>query len=407
VAALGLWGLQTQAIDRSTAAPPEQTVAQAEPAAVDSRLISANTRFGFKLFSEMQRHSEGNMLISPSSVSIALAMTYNGASGETQQAMAQTMELSDLSVAEINQANAALLTTLETADTTVELAIANSLWGRADYAFRPEFLQRNQDFYEAEVDRLDFASADAVDRINRWVDQQTQGKIPTILDQIDPNDVLFLINATYFKGSWTQAFDPDQTLDRPFYLADGTQKPHPMMTQTGEYRYLETDQFQAVRLPYGQERFSFYVFLPRQGYRLSEFQATLNAENWEVWLNQLRVRNGAIQLPRFQLEYSAGLKDALATLGMAPAFDPDRADFTGISPQPVFISSVRHKTFIEVNEAGTEAAAVTAVITRTTSAPVEIEPPFEMTIDRPFFYAIRDDRTGAILFMGTIVNPQS
>lgn len=394
-----------QAIAQSPSPTEPPAVNQIETG-VDERLVAANTRFGFKLFSQIleQNGEPTNLMVSPTSVAIALTMTYNGASSTTQQAMAEALELEGMSLEEINQANAALELALENADPEVQLAIANSLWGREDVSFNPDFLQRNRDFYSAEIASLDFTNPDAIATINNWVSRNTQEKIPEIIREISPNAVLFLINATYFKGNWTTPFNPGQTSDRPFTLLNGSQNQHPTMSQRGRYAYLENDQFQAVSLPYGEsERLTMYVFLPRENSSLSAFQQNLTAENWEAWINQFGRREGAIRLPRFRLEYETQLNDVLEALGMAVAFDADQADFSGMSDEPLSISRVQHKTFIEVNEEGTEAAAVTSVEIRATSAAVI--PPFQMTVDRPFFYAIRDNQTGTVLFMGTVVEP--
>ncbi|MBD1998640.1 serpin family protein [Leptolyngbya sp. FACHB-541] len=372
---------------------------------MNARLVAANTRFGFKLFSQIleQNGQPTNLMVSPTSVAIALTMTYNGASGTTQQAMAEALELEGMSLEEINQANAALELALENADPEVQLAIANSLWSREDTSFNPDFLQRNRDFYSAEVASLDFTNPSAIATINNWVSRNTQEKISEIIQDIRPNAVLFLINATYFKGNWTTPFNAERTSDRPFTLLDSSQKQHPTMTQSGRYAYLENDQFQAVSLPYGEsKRLSMYVFLPRENSSLSAFQQSLTAENWETWMSQFGRQEGAISLPRFKLEYTTQLNDVLEALGMGVAFT-DQADFSGMSDEPLSISQVQHKTFIEVNEEGTEAAAVTSVEIQTLSAPTA---PFQMTADRPFFYAIRDNQTETVLFMGTVVEPE-
>lgn len=379
-------------------------MAQAQTSDIDSRLVTANIRFGLKLFWQLwQQNGAKNTLISPSSVALALGMAYNGASGTTQQAMAAALELQDMSLEDLNQANAGLMSALENADPDVKLAIANSLWGKQDFSFNADFLQRNQDFYNAEITTLDFSNPNAVTQINAWVNDRTRGKIPTIVDQIDPNLVLFLINAVYFKGSWAKAFDVTATIDRPFHRLDGTAKPQPMMVQQGQYRYAETDRFQAVSLPYGNKRFSLYIFLPRPESSLSEFQSALTPENWEAWMTQFALRSGSIEIPRFTFEYSHHLNDALEAMGMAVAFS-NEADFAHLSDTPTAISDVQHKTFIEVNEAGTEAAAVTSVGIRVLSVR-PVEPPFELRVDRPFFLAIRDDQIGTLLFLGSVVDP--
>lgn len=371
---------------------------------VDYKLIEANTKFGFKLFNEILKEESGNnVFISPSSIAIALAMTYNGASGETQQAMAKALELQGMNIGQVNQANEALKVSLENADPEVQLSIANSLWSKLGIEFQPEFLQRNKQFYGAQVKELDFASLDAPRTINNWVQENTGGKIDKIIDQITPNELLFLINAIYFKGNWSKKFDQNLTTELPFYLLDGTQKQHPLMLGSGNYKYYENETFQAISLPYGEGRLSFYVFLPRESTTLKAFEQQLSHQNWQQWMEQFGKRNGTIKLPRFKFEYDIQLNDALRALGMEVAFSP-RADFADMTSTPVAIDQVKHKTFVEVNEEGTEAAAVTSIgITRTSA---EISPsPFQMVVDRPFFCAIRDNQTGTVLFMGSIVEP--
>lgn len=373
---------------------------------VDGRLVSANTRFAFRLFGELVRQDAGkNTFVSPASVSIALAMTYNGAAGETQQAMAQTLELTGLSLAEVNQANAALLKNLKRLDPKVELSVANSLWAREGVTFHQDFMERNRRFFEAKVASLDFNGPQAARTINDWVSDNTRGKIDKIVDDpIDPQAVLFLINAIYFNGQWKARFDPSKTRDMPFYLLDGGQKSVSMMSQSGKYLYYQGERFQAVNLPYGQGRVSAYVFLPASGSNLDEFLAGLNAEAWADWMPRFAEMEGDVFLPRFKIEYEAKLNDALKAIGMEIAFDQGRADFSGMRPIPpaLYIYQVKHKTFVRVDEKGTEAAAATLVEMRVESAQLDR---FVFFADHPFFFAIYDHQTGTILFMGTVVEP--
>jgi serpin B len=400
-------GLMAQKINANSPEPGEpRLTAQSPNPPVNSQFVDANTKFGFKLFSEiLKQDSKKNVFVSPTSVAIALSMTYNGADGETQQAMAKALELQGMSLQDINQANDTLKTTLENADPAVQLSIANSLWAKQGIGFKPDFMQRNQQFYGAKVTELDFGKPDAPKIINNWVKENTRGKIDQIVQQIQPDDVLFLINAIYFKGKWTKEFDKSQTTERPFYLSDGTQKQHPMMSQSGRYRYYENENFQAVTLPYGTERLSLYVFLPRKNTSLDAFQQQLAVENWQQWMNQFQMRRGSIQLPRFKFEYDIQLNTALKSLGMEAAFDGSRANFSNMTSASVKIDEVKHKTFVEVNEEGTEAAAATSVRATLTSARMP-EEPFQMVVDRPFFCAIRDNQTGTVLFMGSIREPK-
>jgi serpin B len=373
----------------------------------DSRLVAANTSFGFKLFAEVAKQDAGkNVFISPASVGLALAMTYNGAVGETKQAMERTLETRGMNHAELNSAYAQLRAALESADPKVQLNIANSMWGKKGVTFNPEFIRRNQQYYAADVKALDFGDPSAPATINSWVAEKTKGKIDQIIDRIDAQSILLLINAIYFKGAWAEEFNKQKTREEQFTTGAGTQKRHPMMHQSGKYRYYEGRDFQAVSLPYGGGRVSMFIFLPAQNVGLNAFQKTLTATNWDAWMKEFAETKGDIAVPRFKVDYEIGLNDALNALGMGIAFDPNRADFSGVvqGSEKVFISRVKHKTFAEVNEEGTEAAAVTSDEMRATSA-MQPRNTFRMIVDRPFFCAIRDNKTGSLLFMGSITDP--
>ena len=378
--------------------------APASPArAQEGTGISAYTSFGVNLYKELIREKPGvNVFISPASVGFALAMTMNGAAGGTRDAMANALKLSGISIEAVNRADSTLINRMNDTIRAVKLSVANSLWARESVTFKEEFLQRNKHYYGADIRTLDSPTT-----INDWVAEKTNHKILKIVDQIDGSAILFLINAIYFKGTWTKEFDKNLTQEEPFHLADGTTSPRPMMRQSGTYAYLEGDAFQAVRLPYGNGRIGMYVFLPARGSSLERFHEGLTSEKLNAWIGELAQRSGTVGLPRFRLEYEAILNQSLCALGMAVAFDEGRANFTQMfeaAGANVHIHEVKHKTFVEVNEEGTEAAAVTSVEMRVTSV-MEEERPFEMIVDRPFFLAIVDRETGLILFMGAIVNP--
>ena len=374
---------------------------------IDSRLVSANTKFGLKLYAEAAKQSAGrNVFLSPASVGLALAMTYNGAVGETKQAMERALEIQGMNHAELNRAYAALRQGLESPDPKVQLSIANSLWAKKGVTFNPDFMLRNKQFFGAEVTTLDFNDPGSPATINSWVADKTKGKIAKIIDNIDAQSVLFLINAIYFKGAWTREFEKAQTREEPFTTAAGQQKRHPLMHQAGDYSYYEGKDFQAVSLPYGAGRVSMYVFLPAKGTSLAQFHTSLTVANWETWMNSFSKTKGDIAVPRFKVEYEITLNDALKALGMGIAFDPERADFSGIlqTSENAFISRVKHKAFAEVNEEGTEAAAATSVEMTVTSVMRPMKT-FRMIVDHPFFYAIRDNKTGTLLFMGCVIDP--
>lgn len=374
--------------------------------AVDARLVESQTAFGLALFEALQEESPtGNVLISPASVAIALSMVYNGAAGDTQAEMAEVLRIQGIDLADLNQGNQVLQRYLTNADPAVELAIANSLWVNQELPVRPEFIESMTDLYGAEVAGLDFTDPNAKNIINGWVSDMTRDRIPTIVDNIDPDQLMFLINAIYFKGDWATAFDESLTTDRPFSLADGTEIQHPAMRQQGDFLYLETDQLQAISLPYGDGTLSFEVILPAEGLSLESLYETLTPTQWQDWMNQSRSRPGTLQLPRFQFTYEADLIPALKALGLETAFT-DAADFSGLTTIEAAINQVRHKTFIDVTEEGTEAAAVTSIGVVATSMPAEPEQPFVMEVDRPFLVAIRDRPTGTLLFLGSVVDPR-
>jgi serpin B len=368
---------------------------------VDARLVAANTKFGFKLFNTLSKQQPNkNIFISPTSVALALSMTYNGVCGETKQEMTKVLELTGMTPQEINAANQGLQNSWQKVDPTVQVLIANSLWAQQGFSLKPEFLQTNQEYYQANVTELDFINPQAPSIINNWVSQKTQGKIDRIVEEISPDEVLFLINAIYFKGNWETPFDRYQTTNKTFYLTDSSSKQHPMMSQSGFYRYYETDTFQAVSLSYGQKvALRMYIFLPKSNINLATFLQQLTPENWNEWMQQFRKINGITEIPRFKIEYEVELKSTLKALGMAGIFDISKADFSAMTDDNVAVDSVKHKTFVKVNEEGTEAGAVTSI-----DLPRGLT--FQMNVNRPFFCAIRDHTTETILFMGTIVDPQ-
>lgn len=372
---------------------------------IDDSVVTANTQFGFNLFDEIRKtEQDKNIFISPLSVSLALAMTLNGAAGETEQAMTNTLQLQGLDSEAINGGYAGLRQTLLTSDPKVTLTIANSLWARQGIPFHQSFLQRNTHFFEAKISTLNFNDPSTPETINQWVDTNTNGKIQKIVgDTIDPDTVLFLINAIYFKGAWQREFDLSRTQDDSFYLANGDVKQVPMMRQQRRYPYYRGENFQAISLAYGDGEMSMYIFLPDHESNLNSFLADLNAERWENWMSQFHGQDVSLVMPKFKLEYETGLNAPLASLGMGIAFTED-ANFSGMAPAPLFIKDVLHKTFVKVNEEGTEAAAVTSVEVGITSVP---PPPIPFTIDRPFFFAIRDNQTKTVLFMGVVVDPAS
>ncbi|MFH1337190.1 MAG: serpin family protein [Candidatus Zixiibacteriota bacterium] len=374
--------------------------------AAEKSLLKSDNKFGFKLFQEVvKEEKDKNVFISPLSVSMALGMTYNGANGSTQEAMKNTLELNGLTLQEVSESYQHLIKLFSELDPDVLFQIANSIWYRQGWTFEEEFIQLNKTYFNSVVSGLNFDDPHSADVINAWVNENTNGKITEIIDPpIDPSMVMFLINAIYFKGTWTYQFDKNATREWPFLLPDNSTRPCQMMGLKSEFPYYENDDFQAVDLPYGKGDYSMIVFLPKWEKNVDSLIANLNQENFEVWLSEFHSDSGKVCLPKFTLEYGLKLNDALKALGMSVAFDPGQADFSKMYPGAgLFISEVKHKTFVEVNEEGTEAAAVTSVGIAMSALPPPL--PFEILVDRPFVFLIRENLSGAILFIGKIVEP--
>lgn len=390
----------------ANAARDAMTAGESGGLVINSKLAAANNAFGFDLFQQLQRQpASRNIFFSPLSVTLALAMTYNGAAGETKQAMQRALKIEGLNHAELNQSSAELLDELKSSDPKIELAIANSMWARDRVRFNEAFLERNRKFYRAEISTLDFRNPQSVATINRWVNANTKGKINKIVDRIDLQQVMFLINAVYFKGQWRHRFEKTLTQNQPFHLLGGQQKQVPMMSQSGDYLYYRGDKFQAVSLPYGKGGVSLYLFLPDQGSSIDDLLKNLNYQKWEELMKSFRNTPGDVKLPRFKMDYENTLNDSLKALGMEVAFTP-RADFSGIREEGnLFISEVKHKAIVEINEEGTEAAAATSVGITVLSGSKR-QQRFTFIADRPFLMAIRDSQTGAILFMGMVMEPK-
>lgn len=396
--------------------PTPTLISQKTPVpSVSDNLSEDHNKFGINLLKEIrQNQGDQNVFISPSSIALALSMVYNGAGGETKLAMEKTLQLQGMSVEKLNQSSANLIQLLTNPDEKVQLAIANCLWGRKGLIFGSEFLADNQKYYSAHLESLDFDLQSSVDTINKWGSDNTRGKITGIVSYpIGPLTVMYLINAVYFKGSWTYEFDKTLTEDKEFnpilggcsggVCTEGIRenKPNlvPMMKQTGkDFKYQENDLFQAVALPYGtNKRLQMLVFLPEEN--LPSLVEKLTYDNWKKWADGFKEKKGTLLLPKFKMEYENQLKPILSKLGMEIAFT-DRADFNKIFPSAL-ISEVKHKAYLDISEEGTEAAAVTSVKVGITSIGNGPQP-FYMEVNKPFLLAIQDSQTGEILFIGTI-----
>jgi serine protease inhibitor len=373
--------------------------------ASEQEVIRASNRFAFELLREVEgRESEPNAFLSPLSASMALGMTMNGARAETFTGMRGALGFGSLTQAEINASYRGLIDLLLGLDRGVDIRLANSIWVRQGFPLHEPFVQSSRRDFGAEVTALDFSSPGAPGTINRWVDRSTNGRIEGIVDRIDADVMLYLLNAVYFKGSWTTRFDRRRTHEAPFERADGTRQTVQMMhLSEAKVRHHATREVEILDLPYGRGAFSMTLVLPDRTRSLRDLVGSLDEGTWNGWMAALQPRELDVLLPRFRLEYEKNLNESLKALGMETAFDPDRADFGGMSPlgEDLYISNVKQKTFVEVNEEGTEAAAVTSVEMKAVSAP----PSFQ--VDRPFLVAIRERLSGTILFLGVIGAPPS
>jgi serine protease inhibitor len=373
-----------------------------------AKLIEADNEFGFDLFKGVyaDTNTPENFMISPLSVSLALSMAYNGAETETKAQMEEAMRVKGFTRDELNTINQSLIEALTSADEKVVMEIANSIWYRNNYQIQQSFLDINKTFYNAEVKASDFGNHATIDLINSWVSDKTQTKIPTIIQEIPIEAVLYLINAIYFNGTWTKEFNPKNTQKFGFETGKGNFVATAMMGRKDSLNYFSNETFSAIELPYGRGNFNMFVMLPNEDKQVSDIINQMNPENWGQWQNALTFTNSVdIRLPKFKIEFDIKLNNILKAMGMELAFTT-QADFSGINPaRDLFISYVKHKTFVEVDEEGTEAAAVTIIGFEVTSiGPGENKWTY-FHCTRPFLFAITEKETGAVLFMGKVGNP--
>jgi serine protease inhibitor len=369
-----------------------------------ARLAAANTGFAFDLFHQIvQEQPDANVFISPFSVSMVLQMIENGAAGVTKQEMEQVLHIAGLPAEGLNP-SCETLNRLLRSQTNVTLEMANAIWYKQGIPLKPAFASVNKEFFEAELGPVDFARPQSAQIINTWADRSTHGKIQDIVRwPFDPATRVVLANAIYFKGKWERPFEKKDTKPHLFYAADGDKKVVPTMWQHGRLAYQTGDDFQAVRLPYAGRRLWMDVYLPATNSSLAKLLSRFNApRERDRLLGEFLEREGTLALPRFKLEYSVRLNDSLQALGMKHAFHD--ANFSRMSDEPLEISAVKQKSCVEVNEEGTEAAAVATGIMQTTAV-LRPQSPFEMIVDRPFFLVIEDHQTQSVLFMGVVNDP--
>jgi serpin B len=367
-------------------------------------LIEAGNGFGLELMRQVTQAEEGpNVVISPLSASMALGMTLNGAAGSTFEAMRATLGYGVLTQEEINTGYHDLLELLRGLDGTVEFSVANSVWSRDGFPFHDAFFQQVSGAFDAHLETRDFGDPATLDAINGWVSEETNGYIPRLLDGIDPQMVMFLVNAIYFDGRWTTRFDAGETMAWDFRRADGSTVAVDMMTlREHTVPTLRTEDFTAAELTYGGGAFGMVVVVPEGETTAHDLASGMDAEWWNSLTGGLEdFELARISLPRFTLSYGTTLNEALKAMGMEVAFSETEADFTNLSPEGdrLYIDEVRQKTFIQVDEAGTKAAAATSVGIGVTSLPPML------VADRPFLFAIRERLSGTLLFTGLVGDP--
>ena len=370
---------------------------------VEEKKVNQDNSFSIDLFRTAVEgmNPNDNVLMSPISASIALAMLNNGAVGQTKDSINKALAFDGFTEQQINAYYKKIIQILPNLDPETTLEIANSIWYHQGFNVLPTFLKANESFYQAKISALDFTTPNAPDIINNWVSESTNGKIPTIVDQISPDMIMYLINAIYFKGSWQEKFEASKTSKMSFLKNDGSVLSTDFMNIQKSFNIVDNDKLQGIELPYGNGQFSMFVLLPSKEQTANDFVKRLkdNDELGGIY-SQFAKAETNLFFPKFKFSYQNKLNDELSKLGMGIAFTGE-ADFTGISDKSLRVDEVKQKAFIEVNEEGTEAAAVTSIGVRVTSMPMV----HTLKFDRPFVFFIRENNCGLILFTGIINDP--
>ena len=375
-------------------------------------LVESSNGFALDIFRQVyQANPTQNVVLSPLSIDVALHMTTNGATGDTKAEMKQTLGVADAGDDEINRAVRDLSAQLLSMDRRVTLSLANSIWFYDKFTLQAGFDELIQTYYDGRIEGLDFKDPATKDRVNGWVADKTQGKITNLLEEVKDSDVMYLINAIYFKADWQYRFDPKQTQDAPFYLEDGREVMVPTMFSEGvKLRRYYGSSFQLLDIPYGNGQFSLVILLPTDG-SLAETISQLNPADLSTWIAEADTLTPQLYLPKFKASFKMDAKGPLMQLGMKLPFIRGEANFSGffneVSGEDLFIDRVIHEAMIEVNEAGSEAAAATLVVIGLLSSTGGTPQPAVVRVDRPFAYFIREQHTEAILFAGTMMNPSA
>jgi serpin B len=385
---------------------PERTPKTLQIPALVNELNLAGADFGIDLFTRTASEEAGNMMLSPLSARVALTMLLNGARADTYEQIRTMLGYpSDMNLTDINLAYKALASELISADRNVTLALANAVFYLENYQVKPPFLDAMRSEFGAHIEGLNFGLPSALVTINKWAADNTNQRIPKVLDQIQPNTVMFLMNALYFKGDWTNPFEKNRTTPSEFTLSDGSKVMVPTMHGSVASLKHSTQQYRAIELPYGRKNFSMVIIVPNND--METFLSDFTADTWAGLTASLDQHtddewpSNLIELPRFSFEYEKVLNSQLQALGMLDAFDGDLANLTGIADDNLVVSFVKQNTFVDVNEEGTEAAAVTTIGIIRTSVPVSFQ------VNQPFVFAIRERTTNTLLFIGQVTDPRS
>ena len=382
----------------------EEPTLSRELTANEKQIVEADRSFSYDIFRRtVAQDSTNNVFISPLSVSMALGMTLNGSAGETRSAMKDALHLQDMDMSAINESYSSLIELLISADSKVKMKLANSIWYKKGFAVEESFKEKCKKFFNARIDSLNFSDPSAAHTINEWVSNNTEGLIDELIKgSIPPEVVMYLINAIYFQGDWQYQFDPEETDEMEFSTGNGSVQAD-MMHQKNSLNVYVSDEVRVLDLPYGNNLFTMTLMMPGSGETsINDFvQQKLTAENVDYWISQMSKDTTKIAIPKFELEYGISMNGVLKSMGMEEAFNEQSANFSNINPESrLFISNVKHKSFVKVDEEGTEAAAVTSVEMGITS-----NGPIPLTFDRPFIFMIRERTSNTILFMGKVKNP--
>ncbi|HNX56385.1 MAG TPA: serpin family protein [Prolixibacteraceae bacterium] len=371
-----------------------------------AKIIAADNQFGLELFRNINSAAteQKNTMISPMSVSLALGMLYNGTNAATKTQMEAMLHKSGLTADDINQNYKELVSALASHDPKVELNIANAIFYKNIFPVKPDFVTINQNYYQAEVAGLDFSNPDkTLNTVNGWVNSKTKGKIDKIINEVNPDDVMYILNAIYFNGQWTYSFDKGKTSKQSFTKEDNSVIQTATMQIESKFNYYSGQSFEMLEMPYGSGKFSMVVLLPKTGYKTNEIISSLSSDNLNSWFSKATESKKNVFLPKFEFKFDQSLISNLEALGMVDAFDPSKANLSGISEAAqLYVSEVMHKSYIKVDEKGTEAAAVTGITIGTTSAGPETN---VFRADHPFVFLIREKDTNSILFIGKVTDP--